>query len=141
MNRSAGECPDNVWIDVDLKQKEVFMFSKVLSRSTFLVLGLVISLTLCIGLPGAMAVEEPELCNPEEEPYPCEPGEDSGCIYGCTDDADFTTEFRFQDCGGFKTIGVNPYFILKPGYRLELITPDGAEEPERSVETVLCDTK
>jgi len=112
------------------------MIFKPLSRSAVSVLGCVFILSLCIGLPGAIA---------EEEPEPCTPGVD-GCIYGCTDDADFTTEFRFQDCGGFKTYGVNPYFILKPGYYKVL---EGVEEDEDTGEstfvreeiTVQCDTK
>lgn len=38
----------------------------------------------------------------------------------------FTTEFRFSDYA-FKTEGANPYFILKPGYRLVLTgQEDGA---------------
>ena len=45
-----------------------------------------------------------------------------------------------EDCK-FKTKGINPFFILKPGYRLVLETPEDAEEQEKSVETVLYDTK
>ena len=45
-----------------------------------------------------------------------------------------------EDCK-FKTRGIKPFFILKPGYRLVLETPEDAEDPEKSVETVLCDTK
>ena len=59
----------------------------------------------------------------------------------CPDDDEFTSEFRIQDCGGFNTTGVNPYFILKPGYQLVLETPDGHEEPEKAVITVLNDIK
>jgi hypothetical protein len=103
------------------------MFSKVLSRNAISVLGFVLALSLCIGLPGAIAQEEPD---------PCE-GQGDGCIYGCPDDADFTMDFRLEDCK-FKDKGENPYFILKPGYRLVLETEDGAE---RSVETVLRDKK
>ena len=54
----------------------------------------------------------------------------------CGNNDEFTADFLIGDCQ-FKTIGENPYFILKPGYQriLEL------EEEERSVETVLCETK
>jgi hypothetical protein len=41
-------------------------------------------------------------------------------------DPQFTTEFRLKDCG-LTTTGVNPYFILKPGYRLVL---EGTEDGE-----------
>ncbi len=51
------------------------------------------------------------------------------------DNADFTTEFRLEDCK-FKTKGINPFFILKPGYQLVL-----ESDEEKSVETVLYDTK
>jgi hypothetical protein len=33
---------------------------------------------------------------------------------------EFTSIFRFEDCGTFKTTGWNPYFILKPGRQLVL---------------------
>ena len=33
------------------------------------------------------------------------------------DEPEFTKDFRLEDCK-FKTRGVNPYFILKPGYQL-----------------------
>jgi hypothetical protein len=96
------------------------MLSKEMSRSAVSVLGWVFLLSLCIGIPGAIANE----CN----------------IYGCPDDCEFTTDFRLEDCK-FKNQGINPYFILKPGYRLVLETPEGEEEREKSVETVLHDTK
>ena len=95
------------------------MYSKKLSRSVVSVLGFVFVVSLCIGLPGANA--EDAVCN----------------LYGCDDDCEFTQDFRLEDCK-FKTRGVNPFFILKPGYRLVLETEDG---DEKSVETVLCDTK
>ena len=83
-------------------------------------------MSLCIGLPGAIA---------EEVLYdPCE-GKGDGCLFGCPDDVDFTMDFRLGDCK-FKTRGINPFFILKPGYRLVLESED-----EKSEETVLCDTK
>lgn len=54
----------------------------------------------------------------------------------CGDNDEFTADFLIDDCQ-FKNVGVNPYFILTPGYQkiLEL------EEEERSIETVLCETK
>jgi hypothetical protein len=33
------------------------------------------------------------------------------------EDLEFTSDFRIKDCR-FKTRGVNPYFVLKPGYQL-----------------------
>ena len=96
------------------------MFSRVLSKSAVSALGWVFFLSLCIGIPGAIADD----CN----------------IYGCPNDCEFTTDFRLEDCK-FKSKGINPYFILKPGYRLVLETPENAEEREKSVETVLCNTK
>ena len=93
------------------------MLSKVWSRSTISLMGCVVILFLCIGLPGAIAQDAE--CN----------------LYGCDDDCEFTQEFFLNDCK-FKTRGINPYFILKPGYRLVLESED-----EKSVETVLCDTK
>lgn len=42
-----------------------------------------------------------------------------GIAVGQDDEPQFTTEFRFEDCK-FKSQGANPYFILKPGYRLVL---------------------
>ena len=102
------------------------MFSKKMSRSVVSVLGFLFVLSLCIGLPGAIA---------EVEPVPCDPESDDDCIFGCTDDADFTMDFRLKDCW-FKTRGINPFFKLIPGYRV-VLEGDG----EKSVETVLCDTK
>jgi hypothetical protein len=101
------------------------MFSKIFSRSVVSVLGIVFVMSLCIGLPDAIAQDEPD---------PCE-GKGDGCIYGCPDDSSFTMDFRLEDCK-FKATGINPFFILKPGYQLVLESED-----EKSVETVLCDTK
>jgi hypothetical protein len=53
----------------------------------------------------------------------------------CGDSDEFTAEFLIDDCQ-FKTVGANPYFILTPGYQKIL-----EEEEERSIETVLCETK
>jgi hypothetical protein len=58
----------------------------------------------------------------------------------CGDNEYFTSDFMIDDCH-FKTIGENPYFILKPGYQRVLVTPEGEEEREMSIETVLCETK
>jgi len=91
------------------------LFSKELARFAGAVLGFVFLLSLFIRLPDVMA---------------------NGCnLYGCDDDCEFTSDFRLEDCR-FKNNGTNPYFILKPGYRLILVNED-----EKSVETVLCDTK
>ncbi len=99
------------------------MFSKTLSRSAVSVLGFVFVMSIFIGLSGNIAIAE----NPPGFP-------DLPDI--CGNNAEFTTDFRLEDCK-FKTKGINPYFILKPGYRLVL------EETgeEKSVETVLHDTK
>ncbi len=62
-------------------------------------------------------------------------------------DSFFTMDFRLEDCR-FRTIGINPFFILKPGYQVVLETPEGAFDDEgmpvdreKSVETVLYKTK
>ena len=103
------------------------MFSKKMSRSAVLVLGFVFALSICIGLSANIALAE----NPPG--FPDLPDE-------CGNNDEFTTDFRLEDCK-FKTKGINPYFILKPGFRLVLETPEDAEDREKSVETVLCDTK
>ena len=53
----------------------------------------------------------------------------------CGNNDEFTAEFLIDDCQ-FKHVGMNPYFILTPGYQKVL-----EEEEERSIETVLCKTK
>ena len=58
---------------------------------------------------------------------------------GAQDEPQFTTRFRLEDCK-FKTIGANPHFILKPGYRLVLEGDDDGEEV-RVVKTVLRKTE
>jgi hypothetical protein len=103
------------------------MFSRTLSGSVFSVLTLAFALSVCLGLSGNIARAE----NPPGFP-------DLPDICGNNDE--FTTDFRLEDCR-FKTRGVNPYFILKPGYRLVLETPEEEGDRERSVETVLHDTK
>ena len=35
----------------------------------------------------------------------------------CGNNEDFTSDFRINDCQ-FKTVGANPYFIMKPGYQI-----------------------
>jgi hypothetical protein len=51
------------------------------------------------------------------------------------EDDEFTTDFRLEDCR-WRTVGVNPYFILKPGRRLVL---EGGGE--RVLITVLPETR
>lgn len=53
----------------------------------------------------------------------------------CGDNDQFTSQFRLQDCH-FKTVGENPFFILKPGYQLALESDEG-----RVVVTVLPETQ
>jgi len=98
------------------------MFSKVLSGTALSALGLVFALSVCIGLSGNIALAE----NP--------PGFDH-IPDECGNNVEFTTEFRLEDCK-FEDTGVNPYFILKPGYQVVL-----ESDEEKSVETVLDDTK
>ena len=83
--------------------------------------GLVFAVSVFIGVSGAVLpwTSSPDLCGNNEE---------------------FTTDFRLEDCR-FKTRGENPYFILRPGYRVVLETPEGEDEREKSVETVLEETK
>ena len=99
------------------------MFSKKMLRSATLVLGVLFAVSIGIGLSGSIAMAEDD-------------GWDQ-----CGNNDQFTTEFRLQDCRYFKTIGKNPYFKLIPGFKLVLETPEDAEEREKSVETVLWDTK
>jgi hypothetical protein len=91
----------------------------------FYVLGVVIAVTMFMGLSGAIANE----CN----------------LFGCLDDCEFTKEFRLQVCWWFQTVGINPYFKLIPGYRLVL---EGDEEDDedgtvniRAEVTVLWETQ
>jgi hypothetical protein len=39
----------------------------------------------------------------------------------------YTTQFYLEDCNGFRSRGVNPYFILRPGYQLVF---EGEEDGE-----------
>ena len=102
------------------------MFSKVLSKSVVSVLGVVFALSICIGFSGGIAMAQDGECVPGEGPV--------GDL--CCNNEEFTTDFRLEDCK-FKTRGINPYFILKPGYRLVLETPADEADREKSVETVL----
>lgn len=79
------------------------MYSKLLLRYGVSVLGFVFVLSICIGLSAKIATAE----NPPGFP-------DLPDV--CENNDEFTTEFRLEDCK-FKDKGVNPYFILKPGYR------------------------
>ena len=103
------------------------MFSKTLSRSAVSVSIFVFALSVCFALSGNTAIAE----NPPGFP-------DLPNVCGNNDE--FTTDFRLEDCK-FKTKGINPYFILRPGYRLVLETPEDEYEREKSVETVLNETK
>jgi hypothetical protein len=106
----------------DNKQMEVIMFTKVLSKCSVSVLGLVFTLSVCIGLSANMAIAG----NPAG--FPTLPNV-------CGNNDEFTTEFRLEDCR-FENKGINPFFILKPGYQIVL-----ESDEEKSVETVLWDTK
>ena len=98
------------------------MFTRTVSKSAVSILGFLFVMSVLIGLSGSIALA------------------DDGDWDQCGNNEEFTTDFRLEDCR-FKTRGVNPYFILKPGYRLELETPEEEGDRERSVETVLHDTK
>ena len=100
---------------------------KTMSRSVDLFFVIAVALSVCIGLSGNMALAE----NPPGFP-------DIPDV--CGNNSEFTADFRIEDCR-FKTRGANPYFILKPGYRAVLETPEDEAEREMSVETVLYDTK
>ena len=80
----------------DNQQKEVVMFSKILSRSAVSVLGFVFALSICIGLSGNTAIAE----NP--------PGFDD-LPDVCGNNDEFTTEFRLEDCK-FKNKGSKSLF-------------------------------
>jgi hypothetical protein len=54
---------------------------------------------------------------------------------------EFTSIFRLQDCGTFKTTGWNPYFILKPGRQLVLEGETDEGVSEAVFITVLNQTK
>lgn len=98
------------------------MFSKVFSRSVVSVLGIVFVLSLYIGFSSSIAMAE------------------DGVWDKCGNNDEFTTDFLLDTCK-FKSKGLNPYFILIPGYQSVLEMPEGTEDREKSVETVLCDTR
>jgi hypothetical protein len=104
-------------------RKEIAMLSKKTLMSASWVIGIVFAVSIIIGLSGnitmAGGVVEPDLCGNNDE---------------------YTSDFRLGDCK-FKTVGQNPFFVLRPGYRLVLETPEGEDEREKSVETVLRETK
>ena len=98
------------------------MYSKTMLRSAVSVLGIVFVLSICIGLSGNVALADSLI--PDE----------------CGNNSEFTTDFRLEDCK-FKDKGKNPYFILEPGYQSVLETPEGEDEREKVVITVLHDKK
>jgi hypothetical protein len=97
------------------------MLLKPETRVVWSHLGYTLILLLCVGIVGATANDDCDL-------------------YGCPDDCEFTTDFGLETCK-FKSKGVNPFFILRPGYQLVLETPEDAEDREKSIETVLCKKK
>ena len=99
------------------------MFLKKTLMSASWVIGIVFAVSIIIGLSGNITmagdVVKPDLCGNNDE---------------------YTSDFRLGDCK-FKTVGQNPFFVLRPGYRIVLETPEDAEDREKSVETVLEETK
>lgn len=86
------------------------------------VLGVALAVTMCMGLSSAIASDD---CN----------------RFGCRDDCEFTTEFPCEDFVIPVPMGKqNPYFILKPGWKLVLETPEGEEDRERAEVIVLDST-
>ena len=55
------------------------------------------------------------------------------------DGPEFTADFRLENCT-FETLGENPYFILRPGYRLVLEGEEDGEEVRVEI-TVLDETE
>lgn len=94
------------------------MFSKKSLRFMISIFGFAFLLVTGMGFAGGVALADGE------------------CDGTCSDDSDFTTDFRLQDCKRFKTIGVNPYFKLIPGYKL-VLEGDG----ERAEVSVLWETE
>lgn len=62
----------------------------------------------------------------------------AGCFSGIALAQDFTEDFRLGDCK-FKSTGSNPYFSLRPGYRLVLEAEEDGEETRLMI-TVLHET-
>jgi hypothetical protein len=94
------------------------MLSKKKSRYQIWILGVVLAVSIGVGLTAgsSMAGGWP----PEGQ---------------CWNDFLFTREFFLDQCGGFSTTGVNPFFILEPGYQLVL-----ESDEEKAVITVLDET-
>ena len=91
------------------------MNSKTRLWSTASIIGALFAVVMFIGLfSGNVLADDYDLCGNNDE---------------------FTQDFLIDDCQ-FKTVGANPYFILKPGYQRVL-----ESDEEKSVETVLCKTK
>ena len=96
------------------------MNSKTRLGYTASVLGTLFAVVMFIGLlSGNVLAEDPPEILPDY----------------CGDNEDFTADFLIDGCQ-FKTVGANPYFILKPGFQRVL-----ESDEEKSVETVLCKTK
>ena len=55
----------------------------------------------------------------------------------CDNDNEFTKDYRLQDCRGFRSFGINPYFLLIPGYQLVLEGPGEEGEEIKAVISVL----
>jgi len=94
------------------------MLSKKMLLSAISVLGVALAVSIGIGLTAGIAEAQ------------------------CPDDDEFTTDFRLKECK-FMTKGINPHFILIPGYKLIL---EGEEEDDegqtvkiRAERTVLSD--
>ena len=104
------------------------MRSGTMSKSLLAVLGGVFLVSLCIYPPKVNAQAVSEMFK------------DGSDLNQCGDNEDFTSDFRLQDCR-FIPWGSNPFFSLRPGYRVVLETPEGVEDRERSIETVLYETK
>jgi len=92
------------------------MFSRKMLTFAISVIGVVFAVSICIGLSGSIAMA----WHPEGH---------------CWNDWKFTKEFYLEECDGFSNEGVNPFFILEPGYQLVL-----ESDEERAVVTVLDGT-
>ena len=55
-------------------------------------------------------------------------------VFSANGDDSFTTDFRLEDCR-FTPWGVNPYFILMPGYQLVLEGQEDEEEIQAAQES------
>jgi len=91
------------------------MSSKRYFKSVAFFAGVLLVVAMCLGMSGNIASAE------------------------CPDDEEFTKDFRLENCK-FRARGINPYFILIPGYKLVLegVEEDDGEEVEIRAEiTVL----